>query len=197
LLRLFDEMAGLAASPMPTIRILAGYSKHRREDIQPIRPDLAAILRPWLSGRDPKIRLWRNLQQSSSMIREDLLAARLAWLQEAENDSVELQRRKESDVLAYRDRRGFVADFHALRHTFITQVVSSGAPMKAAQELARHSTPTLTLGRYAHATIQDTSRAMNAMPGMAGVAKPESTTGDTPQKLLGDTPKSSSGESTS
>src|ERR671919_606257 len=28
------------------------YSKRRREDAQPIRPDLADALRPWLAGRE-------------------------------------------------------------------------------------------------------------------------------------------------
>jgi hypothetical protein len=31
-----------------------------------------------------------------------------------------------SDFLAYRDRDGQVADFHALRHTFVTNLVNAG-----------------------------------------------------------------------
>jgi hypothetical protein len=52
-----------------------------------------------------------------------------------------------------------VVDFHALRHTYISRVVASGANIKVAQELARHSTPTLTLGRYAHVRLLDQTRA--------------------------------------
>jgi integrase len=43
----------LDADP-PTVTVTAGYSKRRRLDVQPIRPDLAELLRPWLAkyGRD-------------------------------------------------------------------------------------------------------------------------------------------------
>jgi len=36
--------------------------------------------------------------------------------------------------------------------------------VKVAQELARHSTPTLTLGRYAHVQLVDQTRALDALP---------------------------------
>jgi integrase/recombinase XerD len=41
-----------------------------------------------------------------------------------------------------------VADFHSLRGLYITTLIMSGVDPKTAQELARHSTPTLTIGRY-------------------------------------------------
>jgi len=37
--------------------------------------------------------------------------------------------------------------------------------VKVAWELARHSTPTLTIGRYAHARLHDLSAALEAVPG--------------------------------
>jgi hypothetical protein len=42
--------------------------------------------------------------------------------------------------------------------------VASGANIKVAQELARHSTPTLTLGLYAHVQLPDQTRALDALP---------------------------------
>ncbi len=48
---------------------------------------------------------------------------------------------------------GKVADFHALRGSFITNLVRSGANIKAVQKLARHSTITLTMDTYT--TIDD------------------------------------------
>jgi len=66
--------------------------------------------------------------------------------------------------IEYRDAGGRVADFHALRHTYISRLVRSGANVKVAQELARHSTPTLTLGRYAHVQLVDQTRALDALP---------------------------------
>ncbi len=70
----------------------------------------------------------------------------------------------ESAGIDYQDASGRVLDFHALRHTFITMVVNSGASVKVAQELARHSTPTLTIGRYAHAEMSDRQAALAAGP---------------------------------
>ena len=57
-----------------------------------------------------------------------------------------------------------MANFYALRHTYISRLVQSGANIKVAQELARHSTPTLTLGRYAHVQLVDQTRALDALP---------------------------------
>ena len=36
-----------------------------------------------------------------------------------------------------------------------------------AQELARHSTPTLTIGRYAHARLHDLTAALDSLPDLA------------------------------
>jgi site-specific recombinase XerD len=39
-------------------------------------------------------------------------------------------------------------DFHALRHSYITMLVKSGASVKVCQELARHADPKLTMNFY-------------------------------------------------
>ncbi len=76
----------------------------------------------------------------------------------------ERQERDGTSFLKYRDAAGRVADFHALRHTYVSRLVQSGASVKVAQELARHSTPTLTLGRYAHIGLVDQTKALDALP---------------------------------
>jgi len=96
-------------------------------------------------------------------MRVDLLAARQKWLDEARSPE-ERKKREKSGFLAYRDLSGRVADFHALRHTYVSRLVCSGANVKVAQELARHSTPLLTLGRYAHVEILDQTKALDALP---------------------------------
>ena len=58
-----------------------------------------------------------------------------------------------------------VADFHATRHTYISGIVAGGASVKTAQELARHSTPTLTIGRYAHTRLLDLRGTLDGLPG--------------------------------
>src|SRR4051812_11533597 len=71
----------------------------------------------------------------------------------------------EAAGLPYRDASGRVADFHALRHSYITALAMSKAPVKVIQSLARHSTPTLTLGVYAHVGLADQTAALDALPG--------------------------------
>src|SRR4051812_44431094 len=73
----------------------------------------------------------------------------------------------EAAGLPYRDASGRVADFHALRHSYITALAMSKAPVKVIQSLARHSTPTLTLGIYAHVGLYDQTAALDALPGLA------------------------------
>jgi len=50
--------------------------------------------------------------------------------------------------IPYRDCKGRVADFHSLRHTFISNLVDGQVHPKVAQKLARHCTITLTMDRY-------------------------------------------------
>ena len=160
---------------LPTVTVAAGHSKRRRQDIQLIRSDLAEQLRAWLDGRprDERVfpRMPRNMARS---FRKDLAAARDAWIAEATTD-VERQRRAESDFLRYADANGRVADFHATRHTYISGIVATGASVKTAQELARHSTPVLTIGRYSHARLHDLTGALEALPNLQP-AKSEPTT---------------------
>ena len=54
------------------------------------------------------------------------------------------------------------ADFHCLRHSYVTALAMSNAPVKVVQSLARHSTPSLTFGIYAHVGLHD--QAPPSMP---------------------------------
>lgn len=76
----------------------------------------------------------------------------------------ERERREETDTLVYRDQAGRVADFHALRHTFLTNLARAGVHPKVAQALARHSTVTLTLDRYTHTVLGEQSAAVALLP---------------------------------
>ena len=126
-------------SDAPTVTVQAAYSKRRREDEQPIPEPLAAILRLWLAGKPRGRRLWPLPSKAyQRTLRPDLLAAGI--------DPI--------------DDLGQVVDFHSFRHGFITAVVSSGAAVSVAQRLARHSTPTLTLGVYAHVALSDERSAL-------------------------------------
>ena len=161
---LTPESFDLAATP-PTVTVCAGYSKRRREDTQPIRADLATMLRAYLADRPEGAALFAMPDKPGKMLRADLEAGRGAWLDEAPTPK-ERKAREKGSVLAYRDGAGRVVDFHALRHTFITNVVKSGASVKVCQELARHSDPKLTLGVYTHLTVNDRAAALAGLPGV-------------------------------
>ena len=68
--------------------------------------------------------------------------------------------------IAYVDDADRYADFHAMRHSFITNLGHSGAHTKTAQDLARHSTPMLT-ARYTHGFKGDDVAAVNALPDLS------------------------------
>jgi integrase len=159
---LTPESFDLDANPT-TVTVEAAYSKHRRKDVQPIRRDLANLLRPWLRGKMPGQPVFKMPDKPVKLILADLAAARDAWIKKAPTEK-ERKERSQTTFLAYRDGAGRVADFHALRHTYISRLVASGANIKVAQELARHSSPLLTLGRYAHIQLLDQTRALDALP---------------------------------
>ncbi len=163
----------LDADP-PTVCVDACYSKHRRRDVLPLAEDLVARLREYLaqpttvpSKRNPDGRLWPGqwFRKAGEMLRDDLAEARKAWLKEATNGAGQAELEK-SDYLEYTDKSGRVADFHALRHGFITYLVTANCPPKVAQTLARHSTITLTMDRYTHLGIVDLVDGLKRLPAM-------------------------------
>ena len=133
----------LDASP-PTVTVRAAYSKHRREDRLPLRADLAEALRVHLRHRLPGAAALPMPSRNDvvKMLRADLAAA----------------------GVPYQDEAGRFADFHALRHTFVSNLAASGVHPKVAQTLARHSTITLTMDRYSHTRIEPQTAAVEALP---------------------------------
>ncbi len=67
-------------------------------------------------------------------------------------------------------KAGQVFDFHGLRHQLISNLAAAGEHPKVAQQLARHSTITLTMDRYKHLGISDVTGAVNRLPQPAAVA---------------------------
>jgi integrase len=172
-----QELASLTAASFdldgepPTICVEACYSKHRRKDVLPLEEDLVARLRPYLGGRGTngsEVRLWPGkwYRKAAKMMRNDLTSARKAWIEKASGDR-ERKVREQSDYLRDKDRDGCVADFHSLRHGFITYLVTANVPPKVAQTLARHSTITLTLDRYSHLGVVDLVDALRRLPAIS------------------------------
>ena len=65
-----------------------------------------------------------------------------------------------------------MADFHSLRHTYVSNLARGRAPVKVIQTLARHSTPMLTLGTYAHIGVSDQTAALDASPSESSPTRP-------------------------
>jgi integrase len=105
----------------------------------------------------------------SALIQADLKAARRAWIDEARTPEEQAERAK-ADFLAYRDAAGRHADFHSLRHTFISNLATGGIHPKTAQSLARHSTITLTMDRYSHVLRGAESAALAVLPDLTSAA---------------------------
>ena len=57
-----------------------------------------------------------------------------------------------------------MADFHALRHSFVTLLADGGVHPKTAQDLARHSDINLTMNRYTHTLLEKQSEALAVLP---------------------------------
>jgi integrase len=183
-----------------TVTVEAAYSKHRRRDVLPLRADLVDLLCPFLAtfnseassvphnGRsthgDPEAessvesdttpRLWAGtwVERSARMLRRDLTAARDKWLKDAETDAAERKRRERTKWLCYRDEAGRVFDFHALRHQFISNLARGRVHVKEAQQLARHSTITLTMDCYTHLGIVDLTSALDVLPALPTIDGP-------------------------
>jgi hypothetical protein len=137
---------------LPTVTVTAEYSKRRREDTLPLRPELANELRLFLARHAPAAPAFPRMPERehvAEMFRADVEAA----------------------GIAYRDEAGLVADFHALRHTFISNLARGGVHPKTAQALARHSTITLTMDRYSHTLVEEQSAALAALPNLSRPAQ--------------------------
>jgi site-specific recombinase XerD len=129
---------------VPTIRLGAKSTKNRQRVTQPISHNLAEKLRRFLQGKKPDELLWPGTwcERSSEMVKRDLLIAGVEYVIQT------------PDGEEYRD-------FHSFRATYISNVIRSGATIKEAMTLARHSDPKLTAGRYARIQMNDLQRVVN------------------------------------
>jgi len=145
------------------VTVAAAYSKHRRDDVVPLRADLANVVAVFIDGKPAAARLFRLPDKPADMLKADLRRARAWWIREV-RDPAERRRRRESSFLASRDASSRVVDFHALRHAFITRLARSGVTPAVAKSLARHSTITLTMDHYTHTLIEDERAALERLP---------------------------------
>jgi site-specific recombinase XerD len=123
----------------PTVIVEAACSKHRKRDVLPLHPELVAMLAEWLPAFAADRPLFPLLERKKTwfMVKKDL----------------------ERCGIPYETEEGF-ADFHAAgRHSHITGLLSSGATLTQARELARHGDIRMTM-RYTHIGIGDQAAAL-------------------------------------
>jgi integrase len=148
----------------PTVTVHARSSKRRREDVLPLKLDTACAMGELLRGRMPSARAfglgksWRPAE----MVAADLAAALAAEAEE--RAKARAKRGEEPEEVQPKDDDGRVVDFHSLRHTFVSLLARAGVGPRVAQSLARHSTPLLTFGTYAHLGANDERRALALLP---------------------------------
>jgi len=154
----------------PTVTVPAAFSKHRRQDVQPLPVGLAAELREHFAGKLPTAKAFKvpASYDTADMVRFDLAAARAAWVTEAEGNQAEYKRRAESDFLAYVDAAGRYGDFHSLRHSYVTALARAGVHPKVAQQLARHASIAITMDQYSHTVVSDLATALRVLPDLSG-----------------------------
>ena len=119
----------------------------------PLHSELVARLREWLKSVMPNEKLFPRLERKKTwlMVKKDL----------------------ERAGIPYETDEG-IADFHAAgRHTLITELVRSGAPLPVVQRQARHSDIKMTM-RYTHVGIHDQAKALAALPVPQSSANPPS-----------------------
>jgi integrase len=144
-------------SQPPTVALSAGEAKNGRTAVQPLPPDVADLLRGYLrdkpSGRPVWPGAWHADGDAAEMLRIDLEAAGVPYVVEGLDGPL-------------------YADFHALRHSYIAMLDRSGATLKEAMQLARHSDPKLTMAVYGRAQLHDLGEAVGRLPSLLG-ASPE------------------------
>ena len=166
-LRSFD----LDADP-PTVCVQAAYSKRRRLDSVPLHPVVVERLREWMAAKDgitPDVPLF-PLKTRSGHFRK---TARM------------MKRDLERAGLPYQDEDGLFADFHANRHTFISNLGKAGVQPKVAQSLARHSDINLTMNVYTHVGLGDQAFAVEALPAPPGFDSETKEAGDAALQATG------------
>jgi integrase len=130
-------------SAKPSVRLRAEMTKNRKDDVIALHPELAAELLTYRPANaqpfDPVFPKIPSMDQH----KKHLTAARIPYL----------------------DRQGRQADFHALRHTFGTNLSLAGVTPRIAMQLMRHSDLRLTMKVYTDAGSLPTAEAIAKLPG--------------------------------
>jgi excisionase family DNA binding protein len=130
----------------PVVILAAKFNKNRKPQVQPLLKEVIEILRDYLSGKPQASPMWGGTwardHRGAEMIRKDLEEANIPYIVEGPDGPLH-------------------ADFHALRHTFITLL--RNVDLRTTQKLAGHSSPMQT-ARYSHRNLEDLAKAVQNLP---------------------------------
>lgn len=110
-------------------------TKNRKAVTLPLHPTLATYLQAWFATLKRETLFpgsWVRKRMAGKMLKRDLKRAGIAYVD-----------------------GGRYADFHALRHTFITNLARAEVHPAKAQRLARHSSINLTMNVYTSLNVDD------------------------------------------
>ncbi|HVK19159.1 MAG TPA: tyrosine-type recombinase/integrase [Fimbriiglobus sp.] len=133
----------------PHVYLSAAETKNGKAVEQPLPPDVAAELRGYLDGRPERESIWSGtwFKRAADMLRIDLDAAGVPYIIEGRDGPL-------------------YADLHALRHSFVALLDRSGASLREAMTLARHSDPKLTMRTYGRLRLADLGSAVGRLPSL-------------------------------
>lgn len=133
----------------PVVTLPGTYTKNKKAAAQPLTAEVAELLREYLAGKPVNKPVWPGTwyKRAAEMLRIDLEAVGIPY------------------VIDGPDGPEF-ADFHCLRHSYIGLLDKSGATLKEAMQLARHSDPKLTMKIYGKARRHDLAGAIDRMPSL-------------------------------
>jgi integrase len=152
---LFPESFALDAKPS-TATVPAAYTKNKRLAVQPLPDEVADALRGFLAKRPAGREIWPAgwVDDAAQMLQADLEAVGIPYSVEGPDGPL-------------------FADFHSLRHSYVAMLDRSGATLKEAMQLARHSDPKLTMARYGRAQLHDLGEAVRRLPDLRNTGTPK------------------------
>ncbi len=116
-----------------TVTVRAGASKRKRQDIQPLKPNTANLLKEFFKNKTANAKAFGGTYKQLTARTADMVKADL-----------------EAAKISYVDLSGRVFDFHSLRHQTGTMLARAGVHPRDAQAFMRHSSIELTMGYYTH-----------------------------------------------
>jgi integrase len=148
----------------PYVTVKARSTKNKQDARQYIRQPLAQALSAHRDGQPSKAPVFSlpDRTRMAQMLRDDVAAARKAWIDEA-YCLRERNLREQSDFLLEQNHSGECLDFHSLRHTCGAWLAKAGVYPTVVQKIMRHSVITLTMDTYGHLFPGDEAAAIDKL----------------------------------